>query len=115
MSKPIALKPRISEKAYGLSKEKRVYVFDVPLEVNRLSVAEAVSTQFKVNVAGVNVAVIKGKKKRTYRKSGRSVTGQRSNVKKAYVTLKDGDSIPIFAQEKEAEAKQAKKDKRAKK
>jgi hypothetical protein len=53
--------------------------------------------------------VTKGKAKRTYRKSGgRSVMGRRSDAKKAYVTLKEGDSIPVFEAVKEAEETQAK-------
>ena len=57
----------------------------------------AVATQFEVTVTDVRITNIAGKLKRTVRKGGRAVTGRRSDVKKAYVTLKDGDSLPFFA------------------
>ena len=110
MSKSMILKPRISEKAYGLSQVNNVYVFQVPNDANKLTVAEAVAAQFEVTVLSVNISNTKGKVKRTYRKGGRPTTGQRSDVKKAYVTLKDGDSIAVFATEDDTkDAKQSKK------
>ena|SRR5579885_1761424 len=102
----IPLKPRMSEKAYGLSEAQNVYVFDVPKDANRLTVATAVNEQFKVTVEAVNVANVKGKVKRSFRKNGRFVRGQRSDVKKAYVTVKKGENIPIFAAMEEAAAKE---------
>lgn len=111
----VILKPRISEKAYALSKERNVFVFDVPQSANRLTVAKAVNEQFKVTVEDVNIAVIKGKSKKSYRKNGRSVAGKRSDVKKAYVTLKKGDSLPIFAAEEEQEKAAEKAAKKTKK
>ena len=50
-------------------------------------------------IINVNIAVIKGKTKRTVRKGGKQSFGKRVNVKKAYVTLKEGDTIGIFASE----------------
>lgn len=110
MSKSMILKPRISEKAYGLSEIANVYVFQVPTDANKLTVAQAVAEQFSVTVLAVNIANSKGKTKRTYRKGGRPTIGQRSDVKKAYVTLKEGDSIAVFATEDDnKDAKQPKK------
>ena len=104
----LLLKPRMSEKAYASSEQLRTYVFDVPKNANRLSIANAIEKQYEVSVTSVNLTNIKGKAKRTYRKSGRSVMGQRSGVKKAFVTLAEGSHLPIFEAEKEAEEKQAK-------
>lgn len=101
MSKTLVLKPRISEKAYGLSQERRTYVFDVPKEANKLTVAEAVAAQFEVTVEGVNITIIKGKAKRTVRKGGRPVAGRQKDTKKAYVVLKEGDSLPVYAAQEE--------------
>lgn len=115
MSKIMTLKPRLSEKAYGLSQIRNNYVFIVPSDANKLSVAESVSQQFGVTVLDVNMTNIKGKPKRTVRKGGRPTTGSRSNMKKAYVTLKAGDSIPIFAAEEKAEAEAAKEAQKASK
>lgn len=117
MNQPLILKPRLSEKAYGLSQTSRTYVFDVLSSASKQSIGAAVAEQYSVGVAGVNVANIKGKAKRTFvSRRGKFVRGTRSNTKKAYVTLNEGDSIPIFAAEEEAEAKAQKaQDKAAKK
>ncbi len=106
MYKTIALKPRMSEKAYGLSQTARTYVFEVPKGTNKQSVAHAVALQFDVVVASVNIANIAGKAKRSVRKGGRQVKGYESDTRKAYVTLTEGQSLPIFAAAEEAEAKE---------
>lgn len=108
-SKSMVLKPRVSEKAYGHSQVLNTYVFEVPGDANKLTVADAVASQFDVTVEAVNILNVKGKTKRTIRKGGRASIGKRTDKKKAYVTLKDGDSIVIFAAEEEADTKEAKK------
>ena len=114
MSKTMTLKPRVSEKAYGQSVASNVYVFQVPSDANKMTVAEAVTAQIGVTVTKVNVAAAKGKLKTTYRKRGGRTSGSRPDVKKAYVTLKSGDSIPIFASEEDKKAdKKAEKSKKA--
>lgn len=94
--KDLALKPRMSEKAYQVSQDLNTFVFDVPITANKASVQAAVSEQFKVTVEDVRLAVVKGKTKRSYRKRQRPVAGQRANTKKAYVRIKSGDNIAIF-------------------
>jgi large subunit ribosomal protein L23 len=107
MDKTLHIRPRMSEKTYGMS-QNGVYVFDVPGSANKHSVARAVASQFEVTVLGVNITNVKGKSTRTIRKKGRrAVTGQRANVKKAYVTLKEGDKLPFFQEIEEQEKKQA--------
>jgi large subunit ribosomal protein L23 len=114
MDKTMILKPRLSEKSYGQSQVLNTYAFDVPSNASKQSVANAIVAQFEVEVIKVNIAKIKGKNKRTFiNRRGRFVRGQRSNVKKAYVTLKEGNKLPIFAQEEEAEAKAAKAEEKA--
>ncbi len=113
MYKTILLKPRLSEKAYGLSQTARTYVFEVPGNVNKQSVAHAVEQQFEVTVTNVNVANFIGKSKRTVRKGGRAIKGKEADYKKAYVTLAEGNSLPIFAVEEEADAKAVKAEEKA--
>ncbi len=108
MSMTMVLKPRISEKAYGMSQQGNTYVFDVPADANRLTVAAAVGAQYGVVVKTVRVANMKGKAKTQYSKRRRT-SGRRSDTKRAYVLLKEGDKLPIFAAE-EAEEEKAKKD-----
>ena len=106
MSQLIVLKPRLSEKAYGLTHTTNTYVFQVPNDANKHTVAEAVAEQFKVGVVSVNITNVAGKAKRTYmNKRGKFVIGSRNDIKKAYVTLVKGESIPIFAAEEEAAVK----------
>lgn len=99
----VVLKPRMSEKSYAMSND-RVYVFDIDKSVNKHEVSKAVETTYDVTVTNVRTIVVKGKAKRVYRNK-RFESGRRSDIKKAYVTLKEGDAIPIFAAVEEKEAK----------
>lgn len=115
MSKIMPLKPRMSEKTYAQSHELNTYAFDVPKTANKIEVARAVADQFKVTVEDVRIAIIKGKQARSIRIGGarKNVTGRRPDVKKAYVRIKAGDAIPIFASIDEAEAKAKKAEEKA--
>lgn len=110
MSKTLLLKPRVSEKAYGQSLTKNTYVFVVPADSNRTEVADAVTVQFGVTVTGVNILNVKGKVKRTVRKGGKQSKGRDNDIKKAYVTLKEGDSIAVFATEDDKKEPKGKKE-----
>lgn len=108
MSKTIILRPRLNEKTYGLA-DSRVYVFDVGREVNKHLIARAVEAQFEVKVSAVNTANIGGKPKRTISASGKRLNnaeGRRSDIKKAYVTLAEGHSLPFFDAVEEEEQKE---------
>lgn len=110
MNKTLTLRPRLSEKTYSLS-ESRVYVVDVPTDANKHSVARAVEAQFEVKVDKVNIANIKGKSKRVVSITGKrtnNTDGRQSDVKKAYVTLAKGNSLPFFAAIEEEEEKEQK-------
>lgn len=107
MDKTLVLKPRLSEKTYGLSRSN-VYVFDVAGDANKHSVARAVASQFDVEVVKVNITNIDGKSVRVISKKGRRVSkGNRADIKKAYVTLAKGSSLPFFDAAEEADAKEA--------
>jgi large subunit ribosomal protein L23 len=108
MDKSLNIRPLITEKSYGLAENARTYVFTVPKSANKHTVASAVTAQFEVAPVSVRITNIQGKRKRTVRKGGRAVTGRRIDVKKAYVTLKEGDSLPFFAAVKEDEEKEQK-------
>lgn len=115
MDKAMALRPRLSEKSYAQSLERNVYVFNVPMTANKKTIADAVGAQFEVTVEDVHVIVVKGKTKQSYRKGRRPVAGKRADVKKAYVRVKDGQTINIFGDEDKKEDKPAKTDKTEKK
>ncbi len=90
----IVIKPRVSEKSYGIS-QRSVYVFDVPTSANKLEIAKAVESAYNVKTKNVRTVTNKGKAKRFYR-AGKFENGTRSDFKKAYVTLADGAKLPIF-------------------
>ncbi|MGI9027228.1 MAG: 50S ribosomal protein L23 [Candidatus Saccharimonadales bacterium] len=117
MSKTLTLKPRMSEKTYASAQTTNTFVFVVPKSTNKIEVGEAVATQFGVTVTNVRTIVVKGKKARSIRlgKYRKNVMGQRADYKKAFVTLKEGDSIPIFAAVEEAEAAEVKAAEKAEK
>jgi large subunit ribosomal protein L23 len=103
--KLLTLKPRISEKGYALSEQRNTYIFDVPAGANKFDVAKAVTSQYEVGVTNVRIAGVPGKAVRSYRNRGRrSISSTRSDIRKAYVTLKEGDNLPIFAAVEEPEA-----------
>jgi large subunit ribosomal protein L23 len=83
------LAPVITEKATLLSEQNKV-VFRVAQDSTKDEIAAAVEELFKVTVTKVNTLNVKGKTKRFRGKAGR-----RSDVKKAIVTLADGQSIDI--------------------
>lgn len=108
MSKSVVLRPRLNEKTYALS-ANRVFVFEVDKDVNKHSVARAVEAQFEVKVTTVNMTTIPGKAKRVMNLTGKraqNANGKRSDIKKAYVTLAEGYSLPFFDVVEEEEQKE---------
>ena len=83
------LSPAITEKTTLLSEQNKV-VFKVANDATKDEFAAAVEELFKVKVTKVNTIVTKGKTKRF-----RGIVGRRNDVKKAIVTLADGQSIDI--------------------
>ena len=81
--------PLITEKATGLS-EKNQVVFRVAIGASKPEIKAAVEGLFGVKVLGVNTLVQKGKTKKF---KGRP--GKRSDVKKAFVRLAEGQSIDL--------------------
>lgn len=85
----VILAPHITEKATLLSDHNAV-VFKVAPGASKPEIKAAVEALFGVSVTGVNTIVQKGKTKRW-----KGTPYQRSDIKKAIVTLKDGQSIDI--------------------
>lgn len=83
--------PLISEKGTALAESANQFLFKVRPEANKIEVKRAVETLFKVKVVDVRMARYLGK----VRRIGRSM-GRRSDWKKAYVTLKEGNKIDFF-------------------
>lgn len=82
--------PILSEKSMRLAEQTNQYVFKVDLKSTKLQIKSAIEKMFDVKVAGVSTATLKGKVKRTKQR-----LGKRSDFKKAYVTLAEGQKINI--------------------
>ena len=90
----IILAPILSEKSHGLSEQFNKYVFKVHRKANKLEIKKSIEQRFNVKIVKVSTMNFNGKKKNMTIKSDGNVlrtTGNRSNWKKAVVTL-DKDS-----------------------
>lgn len=85
----VIVKPIITEKA-TLASENGAVVFQVVKTATKPAIKEAVEALFGVKVKAVNTTITKGKTKRF-----RGIAGERSDVKKAYVTLEEGNTIDV--------------------
>ncbi len=85
----VIVKPIITEKA-TMASEGGAVVFQVAKDATKPQIKEAVEAVFGVKVKAVNTAITKGKAKKF-----RGRPGERSDVKKAYVTLEEGSTIDV--------------------
>ena len=86
----VLVAPIVSEKATLVAEQGNQVVFKVLRNATKLEIQQAVELMFNVKVAGVQVLNQKGKVKRF----GRSV-GRRDHVKKAYVSLQEGQELDL--------------------
>jgi large subunit ribosomal protein L23 len=82
-------RPIITEKA-TMASENNAVVFEVAMDASKPEIKQAVESVFGVKVKAVNTTITKGKVKRF-----RGQPGRRRDVKKAYVTLEDGNAIDV--------------------
>ncbi len=87
----VIIRPIVTEHSYDQMADN-VYTFEVAKTANKVEIAQAVQDIFDVTVTKVNVINVKPKNKRV-----RYQMGQTKTWKKAMVTLKQGDSIELFA------------------
>ena len=90
-ARSIIIRPIITEHSYD-AMEQNKYTFEVAKNANKVEIAKAIEELFNVKVFKVNTLNVKPKTKRV-----RVVEGLTRTWKKAVVTLKDGDTIEIFA------------------
>jgi len=87
----IILAPVVSEKSYELIEDLNAYTFEVDPRSNKEEIRDAIEAIFEVKVLRVNTMNRKGKRKRQGYK-----IGKRKDIKRAVVTLAEGDSIDLF-------------------
>jgi large subunit ribosomal protein L23 len=90
-AREIIIRPVISERAFDMQEFNR-YTFEVNKKASKIEIAKAVEEIFDVTVLKVNTSNVKSKPKRV-----RYQAGQTRTWKKAIVTLVEGDTIELFA------------------
>lgn len=89
--KDCLVRPLITEKTTTYLGNDRTYAFEVGIDANKIQIKNAIEAYYGVSVEDVRTIVVRGKIKRFGR-----YYGKRKNWKKAYVTVAEGDSIPLF-------------------
>ena len=84
-------RPLITEKTSIQREDGRTLVFQVALGANKIEIRRAIETLLGAKVLSVRTGIAHGKEKRQGRYAGR-----RSDWKKAYVTLREGEKMPEF-------------------
>lgn len=106
---------RATEKAY-VAQTQNTYVFFVPKDASKQEIAQTIAEVYKVTVLDVRTAIRKGKPTRFSRgKHAYPGITYREDRKVAYITVKEGDKIPVFEEVKEDKKADEKASKKAEK
>lgn len=89
--KDCLVRPLITEKTTTWLGNDRTYAFEVGIDANKIQIKKAIEQYYGVTVETVRTIVMRGKNKRFGR-----YYGKRKNWKKAYVTVAEGDMIPLL-------------------
>ena len=92
----ITIKPIITERATKLSEKRNCYTFRVSPDANKFQIKSLIEQIYGVKVLSVNTAVMRGKNKSRWTKSG-LLRGKTAQWKKAYVTVADGQTNEFFS------------------
>ena len=87
----VLIRPLLTEKITAIRETKNSIAFSVHRQATRIDIRRAVEKVFSVKVASVNVMNVRGKKKRQGR-----FTGRRSDWRKAFITLNEGEKIELY-------------------
>ena len=86
----LILKPLLTERSAYLKDALNQYTFAVALDANKGEIKRAIESIFKVKVSKVRTMITGGKNRRMGR-----FEGKRGDIKKAIVTLKEGQKIDL--------------------
>ncbi len=92
----IMIEPIVTEKATRLTDKLNRYTFRVSPDANKFQIRSLVESLYGVKVVAVNTAVVRGKNKSRYTKSG-LLKGKTSSYKKAIITVADGETIDFYS------------------
>jgi len=91
----VILQPVVTEKSSAAFEARKIYTFKVAPDASKPAIRQAIQQMFDVTVTAVRTVNVRAKETRAGG-LGRGRAGTKSSWKKAYVTLKDGDAIPIY-------------------
>ena len=92
----ISIQPIVTEKATALTEKLNRYTFKVSPEANKHQIKMLVEKLYGVKVVDVNTAVVRGKNKSRWTKSG-LLRGKTNSYKKAIVTIGEGETIDLYS------------------
>ena len=92
----IIIKPIVTEKMTAQGEKLNRFGFMVDRKANKLEIKKAVEEMYNVQVVAVNTSVVAPKVKQRYTKSG-IITGKSTLMKKAIVTLNEGETIDFYS------------------
>ena len=92
----ITIEPIVTKKATKLTDKLNRYTFRVSPEANKYQIKTLVEKLYGVKVKDVNTAVVRGKNKSRWTKSG-LLKGATSAYKKAFITVADGETIDFYS------------------
>ena len=92
----ITITPIVTEKATKLTDKLNRYTFRVSPEATKPQIKELVEKLYDVKVTSVNTAVVRGKNKSRWTKSG-LLRGKTAAYKKAFITVADGQTIDFYS------------------
>lgn len=92
----IILKPIVTEKMMTQGENFNRFGFVVSKKANKIQIKKAIEEMYGVTVESVNTMCYGGKRKSRYTRTG-IVTGKTGSLKKAIVTLAEGDTIDFYS------------------
>ena len=92
----ITIEPIVTEKATNLTDKLNRYTFRVSPDANKYQIKSLVEKLYGVKVVNVNTAVVRGKNKSRWTKSG-LLRGKTAAYKKAFVTVGEGETIDFYS------------------
>ncbi|MDE6154080.1 MAG: 50S ribosomal protein L23 [Muribaculaceae bacterium] len=92
----ITIQPIVTEKATKLTDKLNRYTFRVSQNANKYQIKALVEQLYGVKVVNVNTAIVRGKNKSRYTKSG-LLRGKSAGYKKAFITIGEGQTIDLYS------------------